>query len=123
MGKYSRNAKPLERSYLNREIHPIWRGVGCALMVLVPIQAYFLGIYFFDENIKNRWIVFPPSFYLKDLPDPNLLIKGVIMLAIALVLYAILTFFVFIIMRAVAPPRYGPLDVPPVTYKGRQYKR
>ena len=35
----------------------------------------------------------------------------------------ILQFFYFLIMRLFAPSRYGPYDVPPVTYKGKPYKR
>ena len=123
MGKYSRSSKPLEKSYMNREIHPIWRGVGFAFMILIPVQSYFLGIWFFDENVKNGWITFPPQLYFKDLPDPNLLIKALIILAFMVILYAFLTLISFVILRAFAPPRYGPLDVPPVTYRGRQYKR
>ncbi len=23
------------------EIHPIWRGIGCALILLIPIMAWF----------------------------------------------------------------------------------
>jgi hypothetical protein len=43
--------------------------------------------------------------------------------ALMVILYALLTFFSLLIFSVFAPPRYGPLDVPPVKYSGRPYKR
>ncbi len=123
MGKYSRINRPMEKSHLNRDIHPIWRGVGFALIVLILVQAYFLGNWFVDENAKTGWIQFPQQLYFSQLPDPALLVRIITIAAIALVSYAIFTFLALLVLRMVAPPRYGPLDVPPVTYRGRQYKR
>jgi hypothetical protein len=108
----------------NRQLHVIWRGVGFGLMVLIPVMSYALARLFLDENIKQGWITFPQNMYLRNTPLPqDLLILILIMLILMLIMYAIYTLFSLIIFRMFAPPRYGPLDVPPITYKGKQYKR
>jgi hypothetical protein len=52
-----------------------------------------------------------------------ILVKVIATLVLTLVFLVILQFIYFVVMRMFAPPRYGPLDVPPVTYKGKPYKR
>jgi hypothetical protein len=124
MSKYSnRFFKPMEKSFLTRTIHPIWRGVGFGFMVIIPFMAYFLAELFLKENASKGWINIPVNWYIMSLPDPALLIKIGATIGMAGILYLIITMFFFLVYRLFAPPRYGPLDVPPVTYKGRPYKR
>lgn len=124
MSKYNTHSsqKP-ETSYFSRPIHPIWRGVGCGFMILIPLISFFLGELFLKENQKTNWVVFPANFYLQNVPDPTILIKVITTIVIALILYAIITLVSFIVFRFFAPSRYGPLDVPPDSYRGRPYKR
>jgi len=124
MGKYqNRYQGKLEPSYLNRKMHPIWRGVGFAFMILIPIFSYVSADLFLTENNRAKWVVFPANFYLVNQPDPELLIRILITIVFMLILYALLTFVSLLIFRLFAPPRYGPLDVPPTGYHGRPYKR
>ncbi len=124
MSKYQRNVKPLQPSFSNRKIHPIWRGVGFAFMILIPFMSYFTADWFLKENLRQHWVEFPANLLIKvqGLPE-DLLIRIIITVALMVVLYALLTFFSLLIFRAFAPPRYGPLDVPPLKYKGRPYRR
>ena len=126
MGKYqSHYERPSEPSQNNRQMHPIWRGVGFALMILIPIMSYALARLFLDENLSKQWIVLPKNLLLLNTPPlpEDLLILIMIMIILMLILYAIVTFFSLLIFRIFAPPRYGPLDVPPITYHGKSYKR
>jgi hypothetical protein len=123
MSKYNRFQNKLEPSYMNRKIHPIWRGVGFAFMILIPIFSYVSATLFLAENTRNRWLVFPQNFYLVGQPDPDLLIRILITIVFMLILYALLTFVSLVIFRFFAPPRYGPLDVPPSGYHPKPYKR
>lgn len=125
MGKYAPrqsgnvNDRP---SRLNPKIHPIWRGVGFALIIIAPLMAYATTELLFAENLTRGWISFPPN-WLVQWQDPYILIQAVGTLVLAMVFMAILQMVFFIIMRIFAPPRYGPLDVPPVSFKGKPYKR
>ncbi len=124
MGKYQRNVRPLQPSFSNRKIHPIWRGVGFAMMILIPFMSYFAADWFLTENVRKHWVEFPANLLIKTqgLPE-DLLIRIIVIVALMIILYALFTFVSLIIFSIFAPPRYGPLDVPPITYRGRPYKR
>ena len=123
MSKYSsRTSQPMEPSRINRKIHPVWRGVGFALMVLSPILGYATMVIFMEENAKQAWIQFPKEL-LVEAPDQYILVKILLTLLFMLIFYGVLTFITFLIFKIFAPSHYGPYDVPPVTYKGKSYKR
>jgi len=123
MSKYSsRTSQPMEPSRINRKIHPVWRGVGFALMVLSPILGYASMVIFMEENSKQAWIQFPKELLI-EAPDQYILVKILLTLLFMLIFYGILTFITFLIFKIFAPSHYGPYDVPPVTYKGKSYKR
>jgi len=125
MGKYqSRVVRKIEPSFVNRQIHPIWRGVGFAFMILIPFMSYFTADWFLKENVRQHWVEFPANLLIKAQGVPeDLLIRIIVTVVLMLILYAVLTFFSLIIFRLFAPPRYGPLDVPPISYRGKPYKR
>ncbi len=124
MSKYQRNVRPLEPTFINRKIHPIWRGVGFAFMILIPFMSYITTDWFIKENVRQHWVEFPTSLLIKvqGLPE-DLVIRIIITVALMIILYALLTFFSLLIFRLFGTPRYGPLDVPPIKYSGRPYKR
>lgn len=123
MSKYtSRSSQPMEPSRINRKIHPIWRGVGFVIMILTPLLGYASMTIFMEANFEQGWVQFPKELLVNG-PDQYLLVRVLLTILFMLVFYGILTFFSFLVFRIVAPPQYGPYDVPPVTYKGRQYKR
>ncbi len=124
MSKYNQHQAPLPKeSRLYPKIHPIWRGIGFALMILAPIMAYATTLIFLAENAKANWIQIPQNLIVNWPQDPLILVKAISTLFITIVFMIILQFIYFLIMRAFAPPRYGPYDVRPVTYKGKPYKR
>jgi hypothetical protein len=121
--KYNQRQAPLPKeSKLNPKVHPIWRGVGFALMIMAPIMAYATTELFLEANATSNWLTFPADLIVK-WQDPLILVKVLMTLLLTLVFLIVLQFVYFIIMRLVAPPRYGPMDVPPVVYKGKPYKR
>jgi hypothetical protein len=124
MAKYgSRQSQNSNRpSKLNPKVHPIWRGVGFVLMVLSPIMAYATMELFMIENAAKHLIMIPNQLIVA-WQDPYVLVKVIGTLFLTLIYLVAFQLVYFIIMRIFAPPRYGPLDVPPITYKGKQYKR
>jgi hypothetical protein len=125
MGKYSTrqtsNAKD-RPSKLYPKVHPVWRGVGFALMIIAPLMAYATTeLLLLDNTIRNYFPI--PQNLVVQWQDPLILIKIIATIFLSIVFFALLQMIYFVIMRMFAPPRYGPLDVPPPTYKGKPYKR
>ena len=114
------------------KVHPIWRGIGCFLVILVPIMAW-AGAELFMQS--NTWVPLPAVLYQPVLiPMTGIDIIDSISSAINSILsgfgvtYGIIFFtFVFIFLgygilsilyafmyRIIGPPRYSPLDARPV---------
>lgn len=112
------------------KVHPIWRGIGCILLIVVPIISFFLAR-FFMQTVK--WFAMPESllrsvvisytniasvdriiFQLNDYFGGRLLYGDLFFTVIFTVLgFGILSIVYGIIYRIIGPPRYGPLDSPP----------
>lgn len=103
-------------------VHPIWQGIGFGLMVLTPILAYFGALVLLDENAKRGWIAIPPDM-LAPGRDPLLYMKIALTVALMLVIFTVFQLIAFVLYRLFGPPRYGPLDVPPVSFRGRRKSR
>lgn len=107
-----------------QQIHPIWRGVGFSMIVLIPIIAYAAT----DVLLKQAWFPIPSDMLAqpgqilyKLFPDPLVNIKAMIFLAFILALYAIFTLFSFIISSMFGvSQRSDPYYVPPVTRRSRR---
>jgi len=117
------------------------RGIGCLMMVLVPVFSYAVG--FFLVDTKNfGWQILPPSWYNPLSISPALaqnVVFGLIAqflvdnpiypaaLAIAVVVTVVVGGIVSIVYgymyTLMAPSRYGPTDVPPPRVKTKKYKR
>ena len=109
------------------QIHPIWRGLGCIMLLIVPILS-FLGAYIMVGQgiIISLGIPYPAEFatllfafdfmgttYAVD--TMTLIITGLLIIigfAALMILYSLL-------YSALGPPRYGPLDAKPERYKAK----
>jgi hypothetical protein len=124
MSRYNQHQAPLPKeSKLYPKIHPVWRGIGFLLMILAPIMAYAVTLVFLAGNTTANWIQIPPSLIVNWPQDPMILVKVISTLFFTLIFMIVFQFIYFLMMRLFAPPRYGPLDIPPVAYKGKPYKR
>lgn len=103
-------------------IHPIWRGIGFALLILAPIMGYAASILLLDLNKVNKWIPVPRDLLISG-SDPYLLIKIIITIVVAFLIFLIFQLITFFLYKVAGPSRYGPLDVPRVAYRGKKYKR
>jgi hypothetical protein len=125
----------------SKEPHPVWRGIGCLIMLLVP--ALSIGIsYIIIKMALEAGVQLPPELLGYPLmPDILFRVPGLVALLSWIQgrnnLYAILVcaFTVGIILaslfalgyaamyRLVGPPRYSGIDAPPENIKVRRYKR
>lgn len=136
MGKYG-TVRPTKKE-ARYDIHPVWRGIGCFLIILIPFMAYTATIAFHQANARSGWLPVPAN--LNDYPDMSKLQRAAPQLNVAwnaierIYYFDLLMFFVFLVLgfgllsvvyaamyRVVGPPRYGPYDVPPI--KGKRSRR
>ena len=116
MTKYDPTVIAKSRRSIMTSIHPVWRGIGCFLLILIPILAFAGSKILVQQNFERRWIDLPRELqiwfmvpvvgrvYVADLTLTVLLV--VILFGIATLVYALL-------FRMMGPPRRGPLDSPP----------
>lgn len=118
MGKYnkfeSRQAKP--RPW---EIHPVWRGIGCIMMLIIPVLSYAGAVLLYDQNRTAHWVKIPRELvqsisipFVGSVPHLFANLIGAVLLM--LIGYAIFMVFYALIFRIIGPPRYGPIDSPPL---------
>ncbi|HEX9090072.1 MAG TPA: hypothetical protein VF831_01210 [Anaerolineales bacterium] len=113
------------------KINPIWRGIGCILIILIPIMAWFAAQLFTQtntrvpiptdltkvvtirlvHNVQIDRVIADINRYTAahNLTTGQFFFTFILMFAgfgILSVLYAIM-------YRIAGPPRYGPFDVPP----------
>lgn len=112
----------LQRSLRDRpyEIHPIWRGIGCLLIIISPIIAYSLAHILVNMNLDNGWYVIPRELAQTILiPGINFAIPylyaKLMLTVIFLILGAGLLMIIYaMIYQLFGPGRFGPLDAKPV---------
>jgi hypothetical protein len=118
------------------------RGIGCIMMIAVPIFAYGISLVLVDYGVKRGWPI-PPAWFGPLTIHPLLWkVQGLQSLlqfleaqtdleahlaftaALIIVIGAIMTLIYGWVYAIFGPPKYGPQDAPPI--KGRKpkpYKR
>lgn len=128
MGKYDKFS-PLNRAARRPwDIHPIWQGIGCLLMFLIPVISYAAAVLIVQANVEQAWVPMPPEltrsvqildFGSVDYLFANLLVAGLLTILIFSVMFA----FYSLLYRSVGPSKYGPMDAPPDDYRRKKRKR
>ena len=113
------------------KIHPIWRGIGCALILLIPIMSWFGATIFLDSNqtvILPRELTRVVAIPYTHIAEPDRVILpinryfsdtgfvfGQIFFTIILsfIGFGLLAFIYALMYRVAGPSKYGPFDVPP----------
>ena len=99
------------------------------MIIIGPIVAVAAAHILLDMNLEEAWFAVPPEFaasYTLPVADytishffGDLLIAGVFLL----IGFALIMIVYSIIYSIMGPPRYGPLDAPPVSGRGRSLRR
>lgn len=116
------NIRYAEKPRRKKEIHPIWRGIGFLMIVLIPIISYAGMMVLLSENNSRMWFRIPIDLLAQG-NDPLLYVKIIITVVIMCILYLIFLFITFMINRLFGPSRFGPQDAEPTTFHGPRYKR
>jgi hypothetical protein len=117
MGKYtSHQAPPPVRPY---EIHPVWRGIGCIMLILGPVIAFAAAHLIMDENLRRGWYPIPREF-MNTFVVPGInyplghFYATLVLTGVILVLGFGLLMLVYSIVYGIAGPGRNPMDAPPV---------
>lgn len=113
MGRSSWQSKQFEAEReAKKTLNPIWRGVGCIMIVLLAVFGYYLADWFYKQNQVENWMYLPPELiwpsFAPFLGD-GLLFKIIFAGLTMLLGYTILS-FVYAIAFPIQP---GELDMPP----------
>ncbi len=114
MGKYGKVYQKGVREDWPWTIHPVWRGIGFILILLIPFLGYQAGRLLVDANWKHGWVPVPASL-VGPPGNPNLYLNLIAALLCSLVMYAVLAWFYLILWDLFGRPSRlrTPLDVPP----------
>lgn len=138
MGKY---APSVRRSNIKPERpHPVWRGIGCLIMIIVPVLSYAAasvtmpalreaGLVPYDLMGTPRvpdWMWISPvvaGFFQRIIGRP--MFSAIMLLTVLYIIFlgGFFSFAYALLYRFVGPPRYGPTDAEPVRKKIRKYTR
>lgn len=141
MGRYSarENRKPLSEQ--SQGTHPVWRGIGCLMILIMPILSVALAYETINYGLQHEWLIphqllgpprLPQIFYdvsfLRQLSFPVRQTENFYGYALATSLYLILiggfiSVLYAIVYRLMGPARYGPFDAPPPKIKTKRYTR
>jgi hypothetical protein len=137
MGKYVRYHS---KTPGKKPMHPVWRGIGCLLIVFVPLLSLWLMTVFVPKIVATGrlpyQLVGPVHFptwmlrlrFLDGITGfigslDNLWIGIITFLVILLILTAIVSISYALIYGAIGPARYTEQDAPPAKYKTKKYTR
>lgn len=140
MGKYTTYKKTPPKPR-NLGVHPVMRGIGCIMMIVVPLLSYGIALFLVDYGIRQGWPL-PPSWLEPISIHPLLLSLGglepvwnfllrqdnliavlVFTIATIIVIGGLMSVLYGYIYTLFGPPQYGPQDAPPIRVKVKRYKR
>ncbi len=109
------------------EVAPVWRGLGCIFMILIPILSILAANWLIPLNVTNGWVPIPAEFRAGlTLPGfatiPYFFAKLGLAIVIAFIFFSLYTVFYAFIWKMFGPSEYGPTDVPPVRSRRKPRK-
>jgi hypothetical protein len=140
MGKYGTYEFSRPGDEKRWKVHPIWRGIGCLLMIIIPVVSYAGAALLVRENIEYAWfqvpvelsgvVNFEPVYSFLPFLQSFLLSLGpiyyldiLLTVAFMIVGFGLVSGVYSIMYRAVNPSRYGPYDAPPIRRSRRARSR
>ena len=140
MGKYSSYSRQKAKPRIGT-VHPVMRGIGCVMMVIVPILSYGIALLLVNYGISRGWpipqswlgypTIHPLLLRLQGLrpiwdflvQQNNLIANVIFTVAVMVVIGGIMSMIYGYMYTLFGPPQYGPTDVPPIRIRVKRYKR
>ncbi|MFZ5881061.1 MAG: hypothetical protein ACOY0R_16965 [Chloroflexota bacterium] len=135
------NIRKAEQRAAPKGPHPIWNGLGCLMMIVIPVMSLGISMVALDFALGQKWPVpymllgyprFPDLFYsTKGLANIFVYLRGIEHLYAYITLTALISILLggfiavlyALIYRYVGPSKYGPTDSPPIKLKVSKKQR
>ena len=125
--------RPDYKNDKKQAVHPVWRGIGFLLMIIIPILSFLASEVILDMNNQYGWFMIPAELFLNNQPqflnllakvgiyltDMLLPAKIVMTIGISFIIYTLFMLVTFLMNRLFGPPRYQVPDVPPLRRRSR----
>jgi hypothetical protein len=105
-------------------MNPVWRGVGCFLIVTLAIGGYLFSNWFLTQNYANQWVYLPPQIIAPSMSAipaslqsalAPLFGPGVMASLVVAFLFLVFAYLFLSIAYSIAfPIKPGEHDVPPL---------
>jgi hypothetical protein len=137
MGKFSKFQFKTARK---KGLNPIWRGIGCILIVIALVISYWLTVTFvpaiiatgkvpyqllghihFPDSVFNFKLTTQIAGFISSFNNPWINIITFFMIWLLLTTIGSLAYAM--VYSLIGPPRYTTLDAPPTKYKAKKYTR
>jgi hypothetical protein len=82
--------KPLKTEKEKMEPHPVWRGIGLILAVVIPTISYLLVNNLLQNPGSYPWLGIPPQLVIPVLWDPLILIRVLYTLLVTVVIFVVI---------------------------------
>ena len=140
MGKYGKYHRRRQVSR-PREIHPVWRGIGCIIILLIPPMSYVTATILVNYGLRNNWPIpyqltgtpILPNFIWNEpiltklftpmLSWTNIYANLLITLVLIVFFAGLISLGYAILYQFIGPPRYSSVDTPPPRVKVKPYRR
>lgn len=136
---YNRTSFKPEKPKLERQ-HPIWRGIGCLMIIVIPVLSYAIAWLILPMLFKSglvptqltgqmyvpEWLWVLPvvaGLVQRLIGFPNLKALLILTFVNILIISGIMSMIYALIYRMFGPPKYGPMDAPPPKVKVKKYRR
>jgi len=130
MGRYGQNYQKETSNRNPEEPHFIWRGIGCVLMLVVPLISWVLSVQIVNYMLRKGYLIPTellgrptlPAFIkgtglyalLSPLANTNNLYAYLFFTLICIfVISSVISLIYAAVYRMANPYRYGPTDAPP----------
>ena len=124
MSKYDRYDRANIKNQRQWDIHPIWRGIGCLMLIIIPVVAWAAASEFMRIAPSLSWFPQSRSMY-QNINLQFIIIPTTIGQIVFTILFMMVGFMIFsiayaVVYRIAGPPRYGPTDAPPPRVRKRR---
>jgi len=116
MTKYEPPYARSRRGIRELSVHPVWRGIGCLLLIIIPIIAFAGARLLVQANFRQRWINVPQEMvtsFSVPLIGRVLWADLAVTAILIVVVFALGTIIYAVIYKLFGPPYQGPLESPP----------
>jgi len=93
-------------------VHPIWRGIGCLIAVVIPILFFMVASILIENRSQLTWLIIPQDLVISSAKDGFILVKIFYAAIGTLVISGLIALITFLINWLFGPKKYGPKDIP-----------